>query len=271
LRALVSEHVYEQFREADRTTRWCRGEVLTTPRFARFHHAGFLRSAVTTSACSLFSTSSLRWGRRRPCAPESTPPTTRFTGFVFKIQANMDPATEMGCLVRVCSGEFARDMTVRNARTGDQVRSPGHAALCRRSRVVWRSRTPVTSSDSSTPVLLRSATRSTKAPASRSPHPGFAPEHFASVRSIDVSGYKSFGKGISQLREGGSASFLSMGYARIEPILGAVGELQFRGCKIPAGIRIQRQDARVDSAILLGALRRRRPRSSRARTPAVQR
>jgi len=64
------------------------------------------------------------------------------------------------------------------------------------------------------------------------PIPAFAPEHFASVRSIDVSGYKSFGKGISQLREEGAVQvFYPWGTPRIEPILGAVGELQFEVAK----------------------------------------
>ena len=36
------------------------------------------------------------------------------------------------------------------------------------------------------------------------PIPAFAPEHFAAVRSTDVAGYKSFGKGVAQLREEGA-------------------------------------------------------------------
>ncbi|MBV9233466.1 MAG: hypothetical protein JO030_05435 [Candidatus Eremiobacteraeota bacterium] len=65
-------------------------------------------------------------------------------------------------------------------------------------------------------------------PADFPPIPSFAPEHFAAVRSRDVSGYKSFGKGIAQLREEGAVQvFYPFGAPRTEPILGAVGELQF--------------------------------------------
>jgi peptide chain release factor 3 len=64
------------------------------------------------------------------------------------------------------------------------------------------------------------------------PIPAFAPEHFASIRSTDVTGYKAFGKGISQLREEGAVQvFYPWGTPRTEPILGAVGELQFEVAK----------------------------------------
>ncbi len=52
------------------------------------------------------------------------------------------------------------------------------------------------------------------------------------MRSIDISGYKSFGKGIAQLREEGAVQvFYPWGTPRTEPILGAVGELQFEVAK----------------------------------------
>ncbi|MBV8372423.1 MAG: hypothetical protein JOY69_04115 [Candidatus Eremiobacteraeota bacterium] len=60
------------------------------------------------------------------------------------------------------------------------------------------------------------------------PIPAYAPEHFASVRSIDTSSYKSFGKGIAQLREEGAVQvFYPLGSMRTEPIVAVVGELQF--------------------------------------------
>ena len=66
------------------------------------------------------------------------------------------------------------------------------------------------------------------APVAFEPIPSFAPEHFASVRSIDSAGYKSFGKGIAQLREEGAVQvFYPWDSARTEPVLAVVGELQF--------------------------------------------
>ncbi|HET7814601.1 MAG TPA: hypothetical protein VFL13_09530, partial [Candidatus Baltobacteraceae bacterium] len=62
--------------------------------------------------------------------------------------------------------------------------------------------------------------------------PSFAPEHFASVRSIDTAAYKSFGKGIAQLREEGAIQVMyPYGSMRTEPILAAVGALQFEVVK----------------------------------------
>ncbi|MFM1852235.1 MAG: hypothetical protein RIS54_1919 [Verrucomicrobiota bacterium] len=47
----------------------------------------------------------------------------KFSGFVFKIQANMDPKhRDRIAFIRVCSGKFTRDMTVTHQRTGRQVR-----------------------------------------------------------------------------------------------------------------------------------------------------
>jgi peptide chain release factor 3 len=47
----------------------------------------------------------------------------KFSGFVFKIQANMDPKhRDRIAFVRVCSGKFTRDMTVTHQRTGRTVR-----------------------------------------------------------------------------------------------------------------------------------------------------
>lgn len=46
-----------------------------------------------------------------------------FTGFVFKLQANMDPKhRDRVAFVRVCTGKFEKDMTVSHARTGKTVR-----------------------------------------------------------------------------------------------------------------------------------------------------
>ncbi|MFA5056806.1 MAG: GTP-binding protein [Opitutaceae bacterium] len=47
----------------------------------------------------------------------------RFSGFIFKIQANMDPKhRDRIAFVRVCSGRFARDMTVLHQQSGRRVR-----------------------------------------------------------------------------------------------------------------------------------------------------
>jgi peptide chain release factor 3 len=158
------------------------------------------------------------------------PTSDEFTGFVFKIQANMDPRhRDRVAFVRVCSGKFERDMTVRNARTGKDVR------LARAMRLFADERESLDAAYAGDVVGLANPgvfaigdSLYDGAPVAFPPVPAFAPEHFASVRSTDTAGYKSFGKGIAQLREEGAVQvFYPLGSTRTEPILAVVGELQF--------------------------------------------
>src|SRR5581483_4426869 len=51
------------------------------------------------------------------------PEDSRFSGFIFKIQANMDPRhRDRIAFVRVVSGKFERDMVVRHSRSEKKVR-----------------------------------------------------------------------------------------------------------------------------------------------------
>ncbi|HEY0797930.1 MAG TPA: peptide chain release factor 3, partial [Candidatus Baltobacteraceae bacterium] len=166
-------------------------------------------------------------------SPERTPvsPTSNaFSGFVFKIQANMDPRhRDRVAFVRICSGRFERDMTVRNMRTGKDVR------LTRPMKLFASEREVVDEAFAGDVVGLANPgsfaigdTLCEGDPVRYDDIPAFAPEHFASVRSTDTGAYKSFQKGVSQLREEGAIQvFYPAGQVRSEPILGAVGELQF--------------------------------------------
>jgi peptide chain release factor 3 len=162
------------------------------------------------------------------------PTDPRFSGFVFKIQANMDPRhRDRVAFLRVCSGTFERDMTVRNMRTGKDVR------LTRAMRLFAAERESVDIAFAGDVVGLANpgvfAIGDTLAEGQAvrfDPIPAFEPEHFASVRSTDSASYKSFQKGIAQLREEGAIQvFYPFGQTRIEPILAAVGALQFEVVK----------------------------------------
>jgi len=64
------------------------------------------------------------------------------------------------------------------------------------------------------------------------PIPSFSPEYFAMVRSPDTASYKAFGKGLEQLREEGAVQvFYTPEQSRAEPVVAAVGELQFEVTK----------------------------------------
>jgi peptide chain release factor 3 len=162
------------------------------------------------------------------------PESDHFTGFVFKIQANMDPRhRDRVAFVRICSGRFERDMTVRNARSGKDVR------LSRAMKLFASERESVEAAYAGDVVGLANPgvfaigdSLSEGAPVQFERFPAFAPEHFAQVRSVDTAGYKSFGKGIAQLREEGAIQVMyPLGSMRTEPVLAAVGQLQFEVVK----------------------------------------
>ncbi len=95
-------------------------------------HAGkmtpiFFGSAMTNFGVELFLKAFLEYAQQ-PEAHNSSigviePTYEEFTGFVFKLQANMDPKhRDRVAFVRVCTGKFEKDMTVQHARTGKTVR-----------------------------------------------------------------------------------------------------------------------------------------------------
>jgi len=158
----------------------------------------------------------------------------RFSGFVFKIQANMDPRhRDRIAFVRVCSGKFERDMTVRNTRTGKDVRLSRAMKLFASERESLDAAYAGDVIGVANPGVFGIGDTISEGQAVRYERvPSFAPEHFASVRSIDTGSYKSFGKGIAQLREEGAIQVMyPYGSMRTEPVLAAVGALQFEVAK----------------------------------------
>lgn len=153
-----------------------------------------------------------------------------FTGFVFKIQANMDPK-HRDCLafLRVCSGKFTKDMNVHHARLERTVRMSRPHRLFARDRETVEEAFPGDVIGLSNPGLFHIGdTVSAGAPVQYPPIPPFQPEHFARLRNRDVTKYKQFDKGIQQLQEEGVVQVLvGVNNTRREPILAAVGVLQF--------------------------------------------
>ena len=194
----------------------------------------FFGSAVTNFGVQLFLDEFIEMSPPPVGRGIIDPSEERFTGFVFKIQANMDPRhRDRIAFIRVCSGKFERDMIVRNERTGKDVR------LARAMKLFADERESLDAAYAGDVVGLANPgvfaigdTLYEGAPVVFPPIPSFAPEHFASVRSIDTSSYKSFGKGVAQLREEGAVQiFYPWGSTRTEPIFGVVGELQFEVAK----------------------------------------
>jgi peptide chain release factor 3 len=161
-----------------------------------------------------------------PLAPDAP----ELSAFVFKIQANMDPRhRDRIAFARVCSGVFRRDMTVTHART----RRP--LSLAKSFQFLAQERIQIDEAFSGDviglwdPGILRIGdTLCEGAPFEFEGIPRFSPEHFARVVMIDPGKRKQLKKGLDQLSEEGAIQmFFDRGRLERDPILGAVGVLQF--------------------------------------------
>jgi peptide chain release factor 3 len=154
----------------------------------------------------------------------------RFTGFVFKIQANMDPRhRDRIAFVRICSGRFARGMEVKQVRTGKVL------SLSRTVQFLAQERTMVDEAWAGDilgvwdggnlrigDTLVGDGTLQFEGV------PRFSPEHFVQVRLANPLHRKQLKKGLEQLSEEGAVQlFFDRGRLERDPILGAVGVLQF--------------------------------------------
>jgi peptide chain release factor 3 len=153
-----------------------------------------------------------------------------FSGFIFKIQANMDPRhRDRLAFVRICSGRFERDMTVVHTRSGKRVRLSSSHKLFGRERETVDEAYP-----GDVVGLVGHAdfrigdTLATDPGLVYHEIPRFPPECFAWLHSRSTAQFKRFREGLEQLlQEGVVQSFLPKTATQRVPLLGAVGPLQF--------------------------------------------
>ncbi len=153
-----------------------------------------------------------------------------FSGFVFKIQANMDPRhRDRIAFVRIVSGRFERDMTVTHTRTGRQIRLANASKIFGRDRETVDEAWPgdVVGIVGSAPFAIGDTLTADPAIVyDEIPH--FAPECFAYLENDTPANFKRFRDGLSQLlQEGVVQAFNLPDAVRKVPLLGAVGPLQF--------------------------------------------
>ncbi len=152
-----------------------------------------------------------------------------FSGFVFKLQANMDPKhRDRVAFVRVCSGRFKKDMTVQHARTGRQIRLSRPQKIFGQDRAVVDDAYPGDVIGLNNPGMF--SIGDTLFIGSRVEFEGipcFSPEIFSWLRNPNPSAFKNFRKGINELREEGAVQILyDTDQSKRDPILAAVGQLQ---------------------------------------------
>ena len=152
-----------------------------------------------------------------------------FSGFVFKLQANMDPRhRDRVAFVRVCSGRFEKDMSVQHARSGRTLRLSRPQKLFGQEREVVEDAYPGDVIGLNNPGMF--AIGDTLYLGPRVEYEGipcFSPEIFAWLRNPNPSAFKSFRKGVNELREEGAVQVLyDTDASKRDPILAAVGQLQ---------------------------------------------
>ena len=153
-----------------------------------------------------------------------------FSGFIFKIQANMDPRhRDRIAFLRVISGKFERDMLATHSRTGKQVRLSSSHKLFGNERetvdeafpgdiigLVGHAEFGIGDTLTTDPTIVYREI------------PRFPPEAFAYLHNPSTAKYKQFRKGLDQLLQEGVVQRLRLKDAAANvPLLAAVGPLQF--------------------------------------------
>lgn len=160
---------------------------------------------------------------------ELEPDDPEFSGFVFKIQANMNPHhRDRIAFVRVGSGEFKKGIDVILARTGKQVRLNGATEFMSSERMQVDDAVAgdIVGLYDTGNFQIGDSIYSGKKKIEYPELPEFTPELFMRVTAKNVMKQKSFHKGMNQLVQEGAIQ-LYRNYQTDEYILGAVGQLQF--------------------------------------------
>ncbi|MBN9398899.1 MAG: peptide chain release factor 3 ['Candidatus Kapabacteria' thiocyanatum] len=156
------------------------------------------------------------------------PESSEFTGFVYKVQANMNKAhRDRISFVRIVSGRFERGMTAFHPRSGKETKLNYPFQIFGRDREIIDEAFPGDVIGLTNPGLFRVGdTITTKSDATIPNFPRFAPEIYAKVFPAMGSFSKSFRKGIDQLAEEGVVQIFTESDGNPVPLVAAVGELQ---------------------------------------------
>ena len=160
----------------------------------------------------------------RPVQPEEE----KFSAFIFKIQANMDPAhRDRVAFMRICSGQFKRGMKAHIVRLGKDQRLGRPTQFLAQDRSLVDEAWPGDIVGIHDPGLFKIGdTLSEGEKLKYSGIPVFAPEHFVRVVLKDPLKSKQLNKALDQLSEEGAVQVFRPIQSN-DQILGVVGVLQF--------------------------------------------
>ena len=195
----------------------------------------FFGSAMTNFGVQNFLEEYLRLAP--PPAPRNSsvgyiePDDEKFSAFVFKIQANMNPAhRDRLAFIRICSGKFERNMNVYHNKTGKVIKLAQPQQFLAQDRQIIDTAYPGDIVGLFDPGIfgIGDTLCDNRNKFSFEDFPVFPPERFARVQAKDTMKRKQFVKGIEQLtQEGAIQLFMQAGTGTESFIVGTVGTLQF--------------------------------------------
>ncbi|MEB3103122.1 peptide chain release factor 3 [Ferviditalea candida] len=159
---------------------------------------------------------------------EIQPTDEKFSGYIFKIQANMNPAhRDRVAFLRIVSGKFERGMSVKHVRAGKEIKLSQPQQFLAQDREIVDAAYPGDIIGLFDPGIFRIGdSLSQGEDRVFNELPTFPPELFAKVVVKNALKHKQYQKGIDQLTEEGTIQvFKTIGFEDI--ILGVVGQLQF--------------------------------------------
>ena len=159
---------------------------------------------------------------------EVLPSENKVSGFIFKIQANMDPKhRDRIAFMRICSGHFKRGMTLTQVRTGKGLKVPTPVMFLAQERELAEDAYAGDIIGIPNHGQLRIGDSLTEGEKIHfTGIPSFAPELLKSVRALDPLKSKHLGNALQQIAEEGGASVFKP-IVGSEWIVGVVGTLQF--------------------------------------------
>lgn len=159
---------------------------------------------------------------------EVFPDEPKVSGFIFKIQANMDPKhRDRIAFMRLCSGHFKRGMKLLQTRTGKEIKVPTPVMFLAQERELAEDAFPGDIIGIPNHGQLHIGDTLTEGEKiTFTGIPSFAPELLKSARALDPLKSKHLGNALQQIAEEGGASVFKP-FIGAEWIVGVVGALQF--------------------------------------------
>ena len=159
------------------------------------------------------------------------PLTKGFSGFIFKIQANMNPAhRDRIAFLRICSGKYEKGISVNHVQKGKKIKLAQPQQFLAQDRVIVEEAYAGDIIGLHDPGIFNIGDTLSIDSNTLQYHgmPHFAPEHFMRISTVNALKRKQFVKGLQQLSEEGTIQVFYKPFgATEEMIVGVVGALQF--------------------------------------------